>query len=373
MTAATLTTGEQRISANTRYLEAEMERLRLIIRRRLLWLRTRWRKDAVPGGMKWAISDQEAELLLHGEDAQEERNFYESEEAAKKISAVIEEAERELEDMRRGMGENGQTAPIDVLAARFGLTRFERESLLLCLAPELDLSFERIFAYVEDDTSRRIATPHLALSLFGSTERHRGSFFEEAPLRRWRLITAETGAQNSLLTSPLRMDERMLNYLSGVNQLDRRCAGVLANSPEALLPASHRALAAELFHWLVTENGKRSTVMQLVGPTDSGRFALGKAVCQQAGLGLLILNPRFLPGPGPERRETIGLVEREAVLLESGLFMDADALPQDEATLLLASLGKPSHASFDCEAGTPFLPAADHACSGVPSGRLLSS
>jgi hypothetical protein len=339
--AAAFMTGEQWISANSVYLETQMDRLRLLVRLRLLWLRRRWRRDAQTSPLSWAISDREAELLLKPSDSREEQEFYSSDDAAREISSAIAEVEGSLRQLHAQMEEQGRAPSIDLLAARFGLTPFERDVVLLCLAPEMDPSFERIFAYVQDDAARRFATPHLALSLFApeATASARASFFEASPLRRWRLIAAESGSQNGALTSPIRLDERILNYLWGVNRMDARCTDLLSKASETLLPASHRELATDLSNWLVKEaSGRKPALIHLRGRSDSGRLTLAGAVCRQAGLALLVFDARFLPSSAQERRETVELVERELVLLASGLFVDADELKPDDVALLLASL-----------------------------------
>ncbi len=91
MTAtATNITGEQWIAANSAYLSAEMARLRLLLRRRILWLRKQWRKDSATSYPGWAISDQEAAALLDGNNSRDEEAFYESDPEACEIARVSE-------------------------------------------------------------------------------------------------------------------------------------------------------------------------------------------------------------------------------------------------------------------------------------------
>src|SRR5262249_24049238 len=51
------------------------------------------------------------------------------------------------------------------LARRFELTRFDTDVLLIALAPELDLRYERLYAYLQDDVTRRRPSIDLALHL----------------------------------------------------------------------------------------------------------------------------------------------------------------------------------------------------------------
>src|SRR5262245_41544176 len=51
------------------------------------------------------------------------------------------------------------------LASLFGLDPFEQEALLVCLAPDLDLRYERLYGYLQDDATRRRPTVDLILRL----------------------------------------------------------------------------------------------------------------------------------------------------------------------------------------------------------------
>ncbi|MDQ3899071.1 MAG: hypothetical protein M3319_00955, partial [Actinomycetota bacterium] len=51
------------------------------------------------------------------------------------------------------------------LADLFALDALEQEALLICLAPELDLRYERLFGYLQDDVTRRRPTVDLILRL----------------------------------------------------------------------------------------------------------------------------------------------------------------------------------------------------------------
>jgi hypothetical protein len=66
-----------------------------------------------------------------------------------------------------------------------------------------------------------------------------------SPLRRHGLI--EVGSGEGLTRSPLRIDERALHYLVGVDQPDDRLTGILERAEEPVeLSPSHRAVADRL-------------------------------------------------------------------------------------------------------------------------------
>src|SRR5262245_27303888 len=51
------------------------------------------------------------------------------------------------------------------LAKLFDLDPFEQEALLVCLAPDVDLRYERLYAYLQDDVTRRRPSIELILRL----------------------------------------------------------------------------------------------------------------------------------------------------------------------------------------------------------------
>lgn len=338
-TAARMTAEEWR-TANSSYLETETERLRLLARRRILWLRHHWRRDAAQGYSGWTITDQEADILLRGNDPQEELSFYQADPAAQSIAGSLDEISRQLSEQRAAMEAAGTSPALDMLAARFELTPFARDVLLLCAAPELDPAFERLYAYLQDDAARKFVTPHVALALLaagGLAGPERASFLPEAPLRRWRLLTVEATGSAPLMGRPLCIDERLVDYLWGINRLDERCHRLVRTAPEAQISSAQYELAARLGAWLGIGTN-REKVLNLVGRQDSGRLAVAQAACNHAALNLLILDPHVLIAAGPERGEFMALLEREAILLGLVFYLDHDRLKPDEAHVLLREL-----------------------------------
>ena len=154
------------VTANRDYLDAELRCLRLLLQRRVLWLRRQWKHDPLQSYQAQVISEVQADWLLAGEDAQAEARFYREDSEAAAISQSIAELERQLTEQRQQLTAAGTPPALEMLARLFGLTPFERNVLLLCLAPDLDPTFERLYAYVQDDVRCKYATPHMALSLF---------------------------------------------------------------------------------------------------------------------------------------------------------------------------------------------------------------
>ena len=289
----------------------ELERIRLLLHRRARWLQHGFAADAG------------AEDPLAGTRPEDERRFYETDPVAVSLG-------RAAADRRPAEG------PLELLCALFGLDGFERDVILLCLAAELDPAFEALFAHVQDDASRTYPTPGLAVTLLDGG--HLAAFLPGSPLRQAELVEVEPAphAGAPLAARPLRLPERIVGFLLGVNRLDEAVAPYVRPLAGAALAPEQAALAERLSLELAAA-GDESGPLQLVGPAGSGRAAVAHALCARIGLHAVALDAALLPERLHARRETLRRLEREAVLLRLAYVVDADLAPVGDD--LAAALG----------------------------------
>ena len=183
---------------------------------------------------------------------------------------------------------------LEQLCSLFGLSRFERDVLLLCAGMELDSAFASLCAAAQGEAGR--PCPTFSLALAALREPHWSALTPAAPLRRWRLL--EVAGGNTLTLSPLRIDERVLHYLVGVQHLDERLAGLIEPvraAGEALVP-SHRGLAERLaMTWSQASGEAPLPVVQLCGTEPAGKQAIAAAACAALGLNLNRLAGNVIP------------------------------------------------------------------------------
>jgi hypothetical protein len=213
---------------------------------------------------------------------------------------------------------------LETLCAMFGLSTFERDVLLLCAGVELDSAFAACCAAAQDDAGR--ASPTFGLALAVLPDAHWSALNPASPLRRWRLI--EVGSGEALTTSPLRISERVLHYLAGVQHLDESLEGFLApvRLPTELPPSQH-ALAQRITDlWSGADETSSLPVIQLCGSEGSGKETVAAAACAALGLGLYAMRAEDVPSSPAEREALSRLWEREAVLSRSVLLVDCDRM-----------------------------------------------
>ncbi|HHY56464.1 MAG TPA: ATP-binding protein [Chloroflexi bacterium] len=212
----------------------------------------------------------------------------------------------------------------------FSLSPFERSILLLCAGMELDGELPALCAHAQNDLMRPYPTFGLALAAL--PDAHWSALSPGAALRYWRLI--EVGASASLVSSPLRIDERVLHFLAGVQHLDEHLASYVTPepAPDELLP-SQAALAAAIVDLLVqaAQRGAELPVLQLVGRDHDAKRALAAAVCAQLGVTPYRLPAAVLPTAPHDLDALVRLWQREAVLSNACLLLDADVSDAQDA------------------------------------------
>jgi hypothetical protein len=208
---------------------------------------------------------------------------------------------------------------LETLCKLFGLSPFERAVLLMCAGMELDSKFAAIYGKANGDPRREYPTFSLALAAL--PDAHWSALTPDAPLRRWRLIELQPGSD--LTQSRLRIDERVLHFLTGVTHLDERLIGVVEPLPPPTgLVNSQRVIAERIA--TVLRNGPPRPVIQLCGNDGSARRAIAAAGCAMVGLNLHILAAEVLPNDARELESLVRLWEREAALATSALLVECD-------------------------------------------------
>ena len=215
---------------------------------------------------------------------------------------------------------------LELLCTMFGLSAFERDLLLLCAGVELDSTFAAVCAKAQGDPAR--AFPTLSLALAALPDAHWSALTPAAPLRHWRLI--EVGSGSVLTLSSLRIDERVLHYLAGVQHLDERLAGLVEplHQTDELAP-SHRALG-ERIAALWSESARVVPLVQLCGDELPDKRAIAVAACAAMGLHVASISAQVVPAGANELDGFLRLWGREAVLTNCALLLECHELDSSD-------------------------------------------
>jgi hypothetical protein len=220
-------------------------------------------------------------------------------------------------------------AAIDHISSAFALSPFERDLLLLTAGVELDGAIGGLCAAAAAGSQRPWGSFALALALL--PDPHWSALTPGGPLRRWRLI--ETIDDGALVSSRLRIDERVLHYLAGVNDLDPRLAPLLRSLPPTSVMAPSQRSIAKATAAELGRQGSPLPLLQLLGDDADGKRDTAVAMAAALGLRMYALTAAEIPANPQERDALARLWERETTLLEAALLVEAADAAQGQAAL----------------------------------------
>jgi hypothetical protein len=213
------------------------------------------------------------------------------------------------------------------LAARLGLSPFEEQVLLLCVAMELDPGLGALCAAAQDDPSASHPTFALAFELFDDPAWD--VVTPGRPLRYWRLIEISQPAGRPLTRSVLRADERIVSLAKGMNYLDDRIEPlfppVAGEFDPAMLAPTQQTLVDDVLRRLRRADGP-APIVNLVGPDGITKTLLGAAIAWTAGRRLHAIGADLLPSGSDDLETLARLWDRESLLLPIALLVDAHDL-----------------------------------------------
>jgi SpoVK/Ycf46/Vps4 family AAA+-type ATPase len=270
----------------------------------------------------------------------------------------------------------GMASPpaLDLLCATFALTDFERDLLLLCAGMELDATFAASCARAHGDMQRGYPTFGLALAALDGA--HWSAVLPDRGLRYWRLIEVAPGGSPGapVTTRPLRIDERILHFLTGLPHLDERLTSMAApvRLDHALVP-SHQMIADRIVSaWTRPGTRTQVPVIALYGRDLASARAIAAAACRSCEWTAYSVHERFIPSNANDLDLLVRLWDREVRLGAAALVVDCgggalepnrdgilgEFLDRTNAPLVVVSrerqhLGRRSTASFEVSKPTP--------------------
>jgi hypothetical protein len=269
---------------------------------------------------------------LYVDHAEVER-LLDREPGASLLGDAVAAGELEEEDERFGW-----------LRRAFSLTTFEMQVLLIAIAPEIDLRYERIYAYLQDDVTRKRPTVDLMLHLLSPTADRRlvdrAAFATNGTLVRNDLVCLvppDGAADPPLLAHAVRIDDQIVRLLLGGSELDRRLARLAEladpereDDADVLPDSAGKRLARLAVHYRTTHRALR---IYLQGASRPTRRRAAEALAARTGMRLLVVDLLELPAFRDDVDRLLRLLFREAWLLHAVLFLDGvDRLDQRGGT-----------------------------------------
>ncbi len=275
------------------------------------------------------------------------------------VDALLAQAEQDPGSVRvvPSDGNEGPSAALSVesrwahVSATFALSAVEQDLLLIALAPELDLRYETLFAYLNDDVTRKWPTADLAARLLTSRSELRDVLQALAPtsrLRANRLIEAiapPTG-RPSQLNEGFALTPSVARFLQGLRLTtvtgDRDTE---ADDWAALALSTADADALGRVAKLIARGDGQPRPVVLQGSAGAGRWHAARALARELRLPIRSVDLRAIRRAGMRIADVVSDVALEmrlepAVVCVRGLsaLCDADDRISPEIAGTLAEL-----------------------------------
>jgi AAA+ superfamily predicted ATPase len=330
-------------SSNLEHLIAELSRVDLKLRLQVLEAHSRdgfWNGDDLRG---LYVSENEVSSLIATGFTSEQKGIPSTSDnpSYQLLRDDLSQLERQIDERKAESLRQGRELLLDQLGDRFALTPVDKDILLLCLLPELDLKYERLFGYIQDDVTRRRPTVALALDLlctsFEDRLAGRQSLLQHAPLIKYHFISLhdDTPIKHApLVAKSLKLDDRVRDYLLGFDEID-------AN----LLPFVHRIAPQRRLEDIILADNIRARLVQLTdehkdgthliwyfyGPEGTGKRSTAEALCHRIGTGLLVADVKLMSQVSLPFETITKLLCREAMLQDATVYWkDFDTLLHDD-------------------------------------------
>jgi SpoVK/Ycf46/Vps4 family AAA+-type ATPase len=331
------------------HLQQEIQRIELIVHLGILRFRTIGR--AAPDEFKnLYITEEEIDAIVAGEKNRgvrvgTELSRFES------LRQQIVGLEAKISEQKAQSMREGTLLRLERLKELFHLSAFDVDALLLCLAPEIDLKYEKLYAYLQDNVTKKRASVDLVLDLlctsFEDKLLARQRFAPQSSLIRHRLValSSEIPERNPpLLACLLSVDERITQYLLGSDQIDARLISWMRRA-ESTVSWQHLVLQEDTKERLENllrgflkrrpydskSGNSEGLILYFQGSAGAGKEQTAAALCLKLGIPLLVVNTARLLHGDAGIENVARLLFREAVIQQAALYFDGyDVLLGDD-------------------------------------------
>ena len=236
----------------------------------------------------------------------------------------------------------GTLLRLEYLRQIFSLSPFELDTLLICLLPELELRYEKLYAYLHDDVTKKRPTIGLVLDILCSSFKEklaaRKHFRPQSTLIKDQLLKLSDDAaarMNFLLTRPLKVSERIIDYLLGRDEIDGDLLAFAhivvpqVKCEEVILNENIKSRLVQVTH--LYHDAGWGLIWHFSGPEGVGKRTIAEALCHQVGLRLLTVNCARISQATLSFETLVRLIFREARLQNVAIYWeDTDILSSEE-------------------------------------------
>src|SRR5689334_2084038 len=261
------------------YLRHELNRLDLLLHRQILRLRASYQLslDEFRG---LYVSDQQVDNLVTKISSEDDQ--------VPNTDSLTFKAEQLH---RLNVAQLRSDSTWKQLVDEFGLAPFEEDVVLLAVAPDFDLKYETLFAYLNNDVTRKLPTFDLALRLFGRDDRTRVDlrkyFLPDATLFRDGLLRVNSGTheRSTWLATSFSLTPAVSEFLLSI-ELARDWNPPATTWADVPATESLRDELKKVTRLFTSDRANQLPIIVFEGERGAGKQLAAEAICRELKLPL---------------------------------------------------------------------------------------
>jgi len=236
-------------------------------------------------------------------------------------------------DARRMVSINAELFLPDVyLSDVFELSSFEHNCVLLAFVSSLDPKYEKVFAFANDNSSRKNATAEIALKIFtnNNEKAHENikAFLPHSKLMRFFIYHKKNQDNTSYYSVPLCLNNRINRFLTDPSSEESDMAFPfnmiqLEDEPEKLIVNSQLVdVMANILFLKENKDYESTALVNLFGLMGSGKKLLFKHLCKRSHRRGMVIDCLKLSQENEKLYDELLYICRESIIRQSFIFLD---------------------------------------------------
>jgi hypothetical protein len=220
----------------------------------------------------------------------------------------------------------------------YGLSPFEERCIIICLAPELDRKYEKVYSSMQNDIGAKSPSIDFILQLLTGLEEERTEYrkiFEpQTSLMRYLMETGGSLMDPNvpLIARFLKLDDWIVSFLLDYRMLDARIAPVAKlitvddMQQDAILTAVQEDVTQFMNYYQVCEQSgvlqATKQIFYFYGPEGAGKKSYVKTVCKGLGMQLVLADVEKILASDVPYSEILRLLGRQVMMENTVLCLE---------------------------------------------------
>lgn len=223
--------------------------------------------------------------------------------------------------------------PFIRLVEQFGFDALDAYILLVCLAPELDRRYQRLYSFLQDDITQRRPTVNLVMNVLGGSLEQRYLVWDRlkstGKLRQHHVldVVKDPGKPHMpMLSQQLQVDERVIHFLLGDDEPDHRLMEVLTVGPFDKTTTLPDSILNPIYQAI-----PNAPIVYMRGLADMGQEETAAALCEPYDIDLVVFDAKKLEDIDVSDEDAWRLSMREGYLRSAAfMVLNWESVLQDE-------------------------------------------